>query len=205
MRPLRNALIVVAALSAAAAGFAAAEPFTVDTSHSHIEFSVRHLGISNVRGEFKDYNVNLLIDTESLPTSSVELAIAAKSIDTGVDRRDGHLRSSDFLDIDNHPEITFKSKSIRAKGDGEFEVTGDLTIRGVTRQVVMPVTLAGPIKDMGGNARVGIEGSLTINRQDYGVSWNRLLDSGGVVVSDEVKISFELEASHEAAAPPAGR
>jgi polyisoprenoid-binding protein YceI len=176
----RRAALWIVAASLLIGAAHAVEPYEMDRSHSSIGFSVRHFGVSNVRGEFKDYWLTLWLEEENLANSSVTVSIDAASISTDHEQRDQHLKSGDFLDVENHPTITFSSKKMQANDDGEFMVTGDLTIGGVTREVEMPVTLAGPLKDPLGMMRVGIEGALTIDRQDYGISWSRVMDSGAL-------------------------
>jgi polyisoprenoid-binding protein YceI len=196
-RIIRLALIAAAVPALVSAG----ESYEIDRSHSHVGFSVRHFGISNVRGGFGTFTGKLEIDEQNLENSSVVIRIETASISTDDDRRDEHLRSSDFLNAPEHPEIVFESTGIESKGNGEFMVRGNLAIRGVTKEIVMPVTFAGPLKDPFGSMRIGVEGGLSINRQDYGVSWSRLMDNGGLVVSDDVKISFSLEAKRPIEAP----
>ena len=193
----RKVLALTATLLMAAGLAQAAERYRVDPVHSHIGFSVRHLGISNVRGEFKKYSSTLLVDEEDLSLSSIEFRIEAASIFTDHEERDGDLRSANFLDVENHPEIVFTSKKIEKTGDDEYVATGDLTIRGVTKEVELAITLAGPLRDPWGMMRLGVEGEVTINRQDYGVSWNRVLDTGGLVVGNDVRISFSIEATRK--------
>jgi polyisoprenoid-binding protein YceI len=191
-----TALWIFAALLLSGAA-QAAESYEMDRSHSSIGFAVRHFGVSNVRGEFKNYSLELWLDEGNPANSSVTVTIDSASIFTDHEQRDQHLKSGDFLDVESHPTITFSSKKMEPKGEGEFSVTGDLIIRGVTREVVMPVTLAGPLKDPLGMMRVGIEGSLTIDRQEYGVSWSRVMDNGGLFVGNDVKIGFSIEAARK--------
>lgn len=194
-----GSLLLVTAGAMLAAGVASAsQKYDIDQAHSYIGFSVRHMAVSNVRGEFKQYEGDLSVDETDLAKSSVELRIDAASIDTDVQRRDEHLRSADFLDVGNHPEIVFRSTKIEKLADGEYRATGDLTIRGVTRQVTLDLEVAGPINDPFGNLRLGVDGQVTINRKDFGVSWSQVLDNGGLVVADDVKISFSLEAFRKA-------
>lgn len=171
-----------------------AERFEVDRSHSHIGFAVKHFGISTVRGQFTDFTAELMIDEDDPARSSVVVNIEAKSIDTDNGQRDDHLRSDDFFNVEAYPSLIFQSRNIERTGDGEFMVTGDLTIRETTREVSMPATLAGPVTARG-TLRVGIEGELTIDRQDYGVKFSRLMEAGGLVVGNDVKISFTIEAA----------
>ena len=194
------ALLLCGLVGLSAPAFAA-EPYQLDPAHSQVGFKVRHMAVSTVRGDFKDFNIDLTVDEDNLAASSIDVRIAADSIFTDNEQRDNHLRSSDFLAVDEHPEIVFKSKSITAQGGGEFVATGDLTIRGVTKEVELPFSLGGPIADPWGNMRLGAEGGLTINRKDYGVSWSQLLDNGGLVVADNVDIEFGIEATRPTAQP----
>lgn len=171
------------------------EKYGVDPIHSEIGFSVRHFGVSNVRGVFKEYTIDLVVDEDDPTRSTVELSIDADSISTDHEQRDNHLRSADFLDVENHPKIVFKSKRLEHRGGEEYVAVGDLTIRGVTREIDLPFTLAGPLLDPLKMKRLGVEGGLTLDRQDYGVSWSRVMDNGGLFVGDDVKISISIEAA----------
>lgn len=197
MRKTALRIPAVAAMLLLSGSALAGESYTLDSAHTYIGFAVRHMGVSNVRGEFREYSAEFTVNEAELAASSIELRIAAKSIDTRNEQRDDHLRSEDFLEVEAHPEIVFKSKKIVKTGDGAFQATGDFTLHGVTKEVVLELEVAGPIKDPFGNMRLGVEGGLTIDRQDYGVRWSKSLDSGGLVVADNVKISFSLEASRK--------
>jgi polyisoprenoid-binding protein YceI len=168
--------------------------YTIDTAHSRIGFVARHAMVSKVRGSFDDFEGTLHIDGENPANSWVRVTIQAKSIDTRNAQRDDHLRSNDFLDMNNYPEITFVSTAVEPVGDDKFRVTGDLTLRGVTRPVALDVEYTGTATDSFGNARVGFEGSAQINRKDFGVNWNALLEGGGVMVSDKVTVEVEVSA-----------
>jgi polyisoprenoid-binding protein YceI len=173
----------------------------LDPAHSAAHFSVRHLMISNVRGEFSKVSGSALLNPADLAKSKVEVTIEAASINTREPQRDEHLRSADFLDVANYPALTFRSKRIEALGADNFKLTGDLTIRGVTKEVTFDIE--GPtssIKDPWGNIRAGVSGSAKINRKDYGLVWNALTEAGGVVVGDEVKITIEAELIQQAPA-----
>lgn len=174
----------------------AAEKYDVDASHSHIGFTVKHMGVSSVRGDFKKYSAELIVDEENVQNSSIVLMIDAASVDTDNERRDDHLRSADFFEIETYPEIVFKSRKIAKQGEG-YAVTGDLTIKDVTKEITFDLEINGPIKDPWGNHRVGAEADLVIDRQDYGVKFSNIMDNGGLVVSNNVKISFALEASRK--------
>jgi polyisoprenoid-binding protein YceI len=171
----------------------------IDPAHSAAHFSVRHLMISNVRGEFTKLSGNALIDPVDPSKSSVEITIDAASINTREPQRDEHLRSADFFDVANHPTLTFRSTHVTALGADNFKLTGDLTIRGVTRKVAFDVEGHTPaIKDPWGNVRAGVTASAKINRKDFGVAFNALTETGGVVVGDEVKITIEAELIQQA-------
>jgi polyisoprenoid-binding protein YceI len=168
--------------------------YALDPTHTRIGFVARHAMVTKVRGAFNDFTGTARIDGENPERSSVELVIKAESIDTRNPDRDAHLRSNDFLKMDEFPEITFRSTGVRQAGDDTFEVTGDLTVKGVTRPVTVPLTYEGQATDPFGNSRIGFEGSTTINRQDFGVSWNAALETGGFLVSDKVTLEFEISA-----------
>ncbi|EHY87562.1 YceI family protein [Saccharomonospora azurea] len=168
--------------------------YTIDPSHSRIGFVARHAMVTKVRGAFNEFEGTAKVNGENPADSSVEIVIKAASIDTRNADRDGHLRSNDFLAMDEYPEITFKSTEIKQTGDDAFAVTGDLTVRGVTRQVTIPLTFEGQATDPFGNVRVGFEGSTSISRKDFGVTWNAALETGGVLVSDKIDLEFEISA-----------
>ena len=164
----------------------------IDPSHTHAEFAVRHLMISTVKGRFADVQGTVYTDESDPARSSVEVAIGVPSIDTREPQRDAHLRSGDFFDAESHPHITFRST--RVEGAGEtFKLFGDLTIRGVTREVVLDVTAEGRGVDPWGGERAGFSATTKIKRSDFGLTWNQLLETGGVAVGDDVKISIDAE------------
>ena len=166
----------------------------IDPEHSQVGFKVRHLMISNVKGEFAKYQGTVEIDDQDITRSRVNVTIDTASIDTGVVKRDEHLRSPDFLDAAKYPAITFKSKKVEKAGDGRLKMTGDLTIKGVTKEAVLDVEGPTPaIKDMQGNTRVGGSATTKINRKDFGLTWQKVLEAGGVAVGDEVEITIDLE------------
>lgn len=171
--------------------------WVVDNAHTHVGFSVRHMMVTTVRGQFKSYTGTLTLDTQDFTKSRFEGEIDVASIDTGVKDRDDHLRTNDFFDAPNHPKITFKSTGIEAKGDGEFLVRGDLTIRGVTKPVELDVEFHGTSKNPYGKTVAGISARGTINRKDFGVSFNAVLETGGVAVAEKVKIELDVEAVQE--------
>ena len=179
----------------------ATNTWDIDTSHSAIHFWVRHLVISKVHGRFAKWTGTVNLDEQDPTRSSVDVRIEADSIDTQVADRDAHLRSADFLDAANHPALTFKSRRIEKSGDG-YRVTGDLSIRGTTREVVLDAELAGLAKDPWGNQRAGFSAKVTLDRRDYGLVWNTALEAGGVLVGEQVEVSIELEAVKKVAAAP---
>lgn len=171
--------------------------YTLDPAHTRIGFVARHAMVTKVRGAFNEFTGTAHIDGENPEQSSVSLTIKAESIDTRNADRDGHLRSNDFLDMAAYPEITFRSTGVKATGDDAFDVTGDLTVKGVTRSVTIPFTYEGHATDPFGNRRIGLEGGTTINRQDFGVTWNATLETGGFLVGDKVVLEFEISAIKE--------
>jgi len=167
--------------------------YTIDPSHSRLGFTARHAMVTKVRGQFTDFTGTAHVDTTDPASSKVELAIQVASVSTGNADRDGHLRSGDFFDADASPEITFVSTSVSRNGT-EWTVTGDLTIKGVTNQVTIPFEETGTAQDPFGNVRVGFEGEVTVNRKDWGLTWNAALETGGVLVSEKIKLEFDVSA-----------
>ncbi len=170
----------------------AAQEYSVDNSHTEIGFSVKHMVVATVRGQFTDFSGKVFYDEEDVTRSTVVGVVKTASITTTNEKRDEHLRSADFFDAAQYPEILFKSSRIEKKGDGHV-VYGDLTIRGVTREIALDFVITGTVIDPWGNQRIGLEASGKINRQDFGVSWSKALDAGGLVVSDEVRINILAE------------
>jgi len=168
--------------------------YTLDPAHTRIGFVARHAMVTKVRGSFDEFTGTAVLDGANPANSRVEVTIEAASIDTRNAQRDEHLRSNDFLAMQEYPKITFASTGVRQAGESTFEVTGDLTIKGVTNEITIPFEFEGAAKDPFGNERVGFEGSVTINRRDYGVTWNAALEGGGVLVSDKVTLEFEISA-----------
>ena len=168
--------------------------YTIDPSHSQIGFTARHAMVTKVRGTFNEYEGSGYFDAEDPTKSSVELTIKAASIDTRNTDRDNHLRGNDFFDMENHPEIRFVSTQVDELGEDRFRVSGDLTIKGVTKPVSIDFDYTGSATDPFGNQRIGLEGRTTINRKDWGVSWNAALEAGGVLVSEKVNLEFEVSA-----------
>jgi len=167
--------------------------YTLDVSHSRLGFSARHAMVTTVRGAFKDFTGTAHVDTANPAGSKVELAIRADSIDTGVADRDAHLRSEDFFDAETYPEITFVSTDVERDGN-DWTITGDLAIKGVTKPVTLEFESTGSARDPFGNMRIGFEGTATITRKDWGLSWNAALETGGFLVSDKIKLDFDISA-----------
>ena len=182
-------------------GLAQAETWTIDTPHTRAQFAVRHMMISTVRGEFTKVTGTVDLDETNMANSRVEATIDTTTLSTGVPQRDGHVKSADFLDVANHPAITFTSKSVEKAADGKLRVAGDLTLRGVTRPVVLDVDALSPsVKDKQGNLHAGTAATTKINRKDFGVNFNAVMDGGGLVVGDEVTITIDVELVKKAGA-----
>jgi polyisoprenoid-binding protein YceI len=189
----RLAFVLGLSLTAAAL-YAAPETYVVDKPHSEADFSVRHM-MSKVTGKFDDFSGTITLDRAKPATSSVEFTIKTASINTGTADRDKHLRSADFFDAEKNPEIRFKSVSIApSKTKNVYDVTGDLTMHGVTKRVTLPVEFLGFQKDPWGNERAGFQLETKLDRKDYGINWNKALDNGGFLVGDDVTVSINLEA-----------
>ena len=190
--------LAVVPMAALAQDEAAADPnlYPIDTSHASIGFKVRHFTVSNVSGKFGKFAGAVRYNADEPADSGVEVTIEAASIDTDNEQRDGHLKSADFLDAEKFPTITFKSTRVEKTDDG-FQVTGGLTMRGVTKEVSFPVSMIGPIQDPLGMQRMGIEGSLTIDRRDWGLEWNKTMETGGLFVGHDVKIEISAEAARK--------
>lgn len=183
------------AILAAAALPLFADTYNIDKQHSEASFQVRHF-VTQVRGKFDDFSGAVNIVPGKPAESSVEFHIKAASINTGVADRDNHLRSVDFFDVANFPEITFKSTSIKpGAAKDTYDVTGDLTMHGITKRVTLAVTHLGTVNDPWGNLRAGFSLETTLNRQEYGIKWNKVLDNGGTMLSDDVKVFISLEAT----------
>jgi polyisoprenoid-binding protein YceI len=168
--------------------------YTLDPAHTRIGFVARHAMVTKVRGSFDEFAGTAVLDGANPANSRVEVTIEAASIDTRNAQRDEHLRGNDFLAMKEYPKITFASTGVRQAGETTFEVTGDLTIKGVTNEITIPFEFEGAATDPFGNQRVGFEGAVTINRKDYGVTWTAALEGGGVLVSDKVTLEFEISA-----------
>ena len=167
--------------------------YSIDKAHSRIGFSARHAMVTKVRGSFDEFEASGYFDEDNPANSSVEVSIDVASINTRNADRDAHLRTNDFLAADEHPKITFRSTSVKRDGD-TYTVTGDLTLRGITKPVTIEFEHTGAAIDPWGNQRIGFEGGTTINRKDWGVTWNAALETGGVLVSEKVNLEFEVAA-----------
>jgi polyisoprenoid-binding protein YceI len=191
---------VSAAILFAMVSAASAQTWTIDTAHSGAHFAVRHMMVSTVRGDLGKITGTVTFDPKQPASAVVEASIDVNGIDTREPKRDAHLKGADFFDAATYPTMTFKSTKIEPAAGGGYTMTGDLTIRGVTKPVVLTVEPLRPaIKDQGGNQRSGTTATGKINRQDFGVKWNGTLDAGGVVVSDEVAITLDVELVQKAA------
>lgn len=167
--------------------------YNVDAAHSEIDFSVRHMMFAKVRGQFKTWTSKLAYDATAPARSTIEVEVDTASIDTRDAQRDGHLRSGDFFDAEKFPKMIFKSKRIDAAGAGHYKLTGELTIRDVTKEITLDVEQTGGGKDPWGNERVGFSAKGSINRSEWGLKWNQALEAGGVLVSDKVEIEVEAQ------------
>ena len=172
--------------------------YTLDPAHTRIGFVARHAMVTKVRGAFNEFEGTATLDGANPANSSAQVTISTASIDTRNAQRDGHLRSNDFLAMDEYPQITFVSTGARQVDESTFELTGDLTIKGVTNPITIPFSFEGAAKDPFGNLRVGFEGAVTINRKDYGITWNAALETGGVLVSDKIVLELEVSAIRNA-------
>lgn len=187
-----NRLKVLAVSLFMVVSFANSTELIIDDSHSQVGFSVKHMMISNVKGKFKSYEADIDFDIKKKTFNSLKATIDANSVDTDIEKRDEHLRSSDFFEVEKHPKITFVMTKYTSNGDkGVME--GDITIRGVTKKIKLDTTVNGVIKDFKGNTRAGFSLSGELNRKDFGLNWNKVLEFGGFAVGDEVKIVIELE------------
>jgi polyisoprenoid-binding protein YceI len=172
--------------------------YTIDAAHSKLNFSVRYAMVSNVKGEFTDFSGALHLDGDNPAASTASVDVTIDSIDTANQQRDEHLRSADFFKSDEFPTMTFRSTSVEALGGDDYRITGDLTLLGITKPITIDMEFLGATKDMYGNDRVGFEGKAEIKRSDWGMTWNAALETGGVVVSDKVKLLFDISATRNA-------
>jgi len=198
MRKLAKSLLAVIAVALPGSAFAA--DYVIDPSHTSVGFTVRHLMVSKVRGSFEKVSGTVKYDPNEPEKIVIDATIDAASINTREAKRDEHLRSPDFFDVAKHPTLTFKSKKAKVLGKGKLEVIGDLTIRGVTKEVTLQVEgLDQEIKDPWGNVRRGATATTRINRKDFGLAWNQVLETGGVVVGEDVDIQIDVELIRQAA------
>ncbi len=201
-RTLLTTITVLGVLAAAAT--AGAEVWTIDPAHSTAAFSVRHMMVSNVRGHFADLEGTVEIEGDDPASAKVAVSIDPASIQTGEPKRDEHLRSADFFDVAAHPSMSFVSRRVEKAGDG-YRLVGDLTMHGVTREVVLDILELTPaIRDQRGMLRRGASAAGTLDRKDFGLTWNRLLETGGVVVGDEVRLTIDVELVRRPPASPEG-
>ena len=190
----KSILLLIVTLLLTSVSIAATTNWNIDPTHSSASFKVKHMMISDVRGSFRDLQGTIAIDESNLANSQVEIMIVATSIDTGIKKRDDHLRSADFFDVAKYPNLIFSSKQIRNIKNGEFELVGNLTLHGVTKEVVLNV--AGPTveaKDPWGNIRRAAQATTKINRKDFGLGWNAALETGGVLVGEEIQIELDIQ------------
>ena len=194
MRTISIAGIAVVVLLNCVPGFAATTEWKIDPQHSSAQFSVRHLAISTVRGAFSKVTGTVSLDDQDITKSAVNVTIDVATVDTREPARDKDLRSDHFFDAEHFPAITFKSKRVEQVSPGKLKITGDLTIHGITKEVVLDVDgPTAPVKDPWGNQRMAISANTKINRQEFGVKWNATMDNGGVVVGDDVSITIDAE------------
>lgn len=176
----------------------ATSTWVIDPTHSEVQFKVKHLVISTVTGSFKSFEGSVQTEGDSFEGASISFTADVNSIDTNMEQRDGHLKSADFFDAENFPKLSFASTSFVSKGDDEFTLTGDLTLRGVTKSVTLAVNYGGQMVDFYGNTKAGFELNGKINRKDFGLNWGAVTEAGGVVVSDEVKLHFNIQVAKQA-------
>ena len=191
--PIRLGVALAAAVALASPALAA-ETYQFDKSHTTVGFQVRHI-FTMLGGKFQDFSGTIKVDKAKPESSSVEFTIQVASISTNDPKRDEHLKSPDFFDTATHPTITFKSTAVKPAGGNVYQVTGDFTMHGVTKSITIPVTFLGEGKDPWGNEKMGFETSVTLNRKDYGLTWNATLETGGVLVGEEVKVQISVEAN----------
>jgi polyisoprenoid-binding protein YceI len=175
----------------------AADTYTVDPAHTSVTFSVRHLGINSVKGKFKEFNGALVLDGDTLKEASGTIQV--KSVDTGVEKRDNHLRTADFFDAAKYPTIVFKTKRVENGASGHPVLIADFTMRGVTKELRLPANMSKPTKDPWGGVRVGLEAKTKLNRKDYGINYHEVLETGAMAVGEEVELEINTEAVKEAA------
>jgi polyisoprenoid-binding protein YceI len=172
----------------------ATSTWQIDAAHTDVGFAVKHMMISTVKGRFADLEGTITIDDADPAASSVQVTINAASVDTRQEQRDAHLRSADFFDVEKYPTLTFRSRRVESTGRDRFRIVGDLTIRGVTREIVLEAADEGRGKDPWGNERAGFNAHAVIDRRDFGLTWNAALEAGGILVGNDIRISLEVEA-----------
>ena len=165
----------------------------IDPAHTSVEFAVKHMKIATVKGRFAELSATLAVGSDDLASATVAVDIDAASIDTRSAQRDEHLRSADFFDVANHPRLTFRSRSVAAKGDGEYRIVGDLTIRGVTRELVLDAEFQGSGRDPWGGTRLGFTAAGRVDRREFGLTWNAALEAGGFLVGDDVRLTIDAQ------------
>jgi polyisoprenoid-binding protein YceI len=195
---IRHAFVMGVAMTIAGATAFGADVYQVDSQHTTVGFSIRHMVINNVKGSFKDFTGAIEYDGKDPLTIKAGGTIKVESIDTGINGRDEHLRGPDFLNATQYPDIAFQSERVEKRENG-YALIGKFTMHGVTKEITLPFTVSGPVADPWGKTRIGIETGVTLNRQDYGINWNKTLDNGGVLVGDEVKIEINAEAVKQVA------
>lgn len=186
-------ILVAVALALTLVGPGLAASYTIDTAHSEVIFKVKHLGISTVTGEFQSFSGSFEFDDGKIESSSVSATIDVASIDTSVEKRDDHLRSADFFEVEKYPNMTFKSTKIQSVDGGEFQIVGDLTIKGVTKSVVLDAVLGGTATDPYGTEKAAFTAETKIDRKEFGITWGPVLETGGLVVSNDVRIILEVQ------------
>lgn len=187
-------LSLIVSLLIATSSFAATTTWTIDPAHSSVSFKIKHMMLTDVRGHFQDVLGTVVFDDKNLGQSKVDVTIAATSIDTGIQKRDDHLRSAEFFDVEKYPTLTFASKQIMDVSADGFKLLGDLTLHGITREVALAVT--GPSAEVigpRGSQRIAASATTEINRKDFGLTWNSVLEAGGVLVGEEVKIELDIQ------------
>ncbi|HEY3121478.1 MAG TPA: YceI family protein [Vicinamibacteria bacterium] len=203
---MQRQFLAVAALVLGGAPAFAADVYAIDKNHSEVGFQIRHF-VTKVRGRFTDFQGTIVADRDKPESSSVEFSVKTASIDTDVVNRDNDLRSANFFEAEKYPDITFKSTKVKSTGKDTYDVTGNFTMHGVTREITLPVTYLGAVKtkDPKGNEgeKVGFETAVTLNRKDYGIIWNRPLDQGGLMLGDDVLITINIEANKQPPPKPA--
>ncbi len=198
LKSMHLVVVLIALLSLARHTFAAVEKYDIDVTHSTLGFAIKHMQVGTTRGGFNDYTGSVSYDPDDFSTFNAEVTIQVNSIDTKVEARDKHLIAPEFFDAEKFSTITFSSTRLEKRGEGTV-IVGDLTMKGVTKEITFPVLISGPVKSPFGATVIGIEGETMINRQDYGISFSKALDNGGLIVDDMVKLVIEIEAGAKSA------